>query len=258
MDNNAIFLPLPQFIEQVRARSGEPETPTLIAERIYYEVSIAYVVILLLLTRFVRLSDRVKDHLCTPYVTAMIMHVMQGKTDKLMQLLLHLPELKKLAMEAEIHLRGQDAIAMEIDQPGPGLGWGESTNALNMDDPVLSDDVVANVSDSTAALKEIVKMHQTNVVVDKRDGGADIRGRKARGKVTKGRLEFRLLSDSKQCTFWRFTGRGASQKMGRKFRETNARQWDDVGLGLNIFCSHALASRLARRGWMCCHIKFNL
>ncbi|TDL14748.1 hypothetical protein BD410DRAFT_809476 [Rickenella mellea] len=177
-----ILVPLPHFIEQVRQRLGEPETPALIIERMYYEVAHA-----------------VKDVVCAPHVTEMIMHVVQGNTDMLLHLLVHLPELKKLAEEAEIHWGAKEA--MEIDQPG--LGLGESTDALtdalmvpnlvapNLDSPVLPGNVDANVPDSTAAmaaiLKEIKGVLQTNAAVDKRDRVAGIRARKARGEARKGR-----------------------------------------------------------------------
>ncbi|TDL17596.1 hypothetical protein BD410DRAFT_843519 [Rickenella mellea] len=172
---------MPHFVELARQRFREAETAGQIAEMLHLEIALMYVMIFLLVTRSVSLFDRLIDSACAPRVTAMIVQVMQGNVDSVLQLLLHLPDLKKLVEEAEaLGDRGQQD-AMEVDPPF--LRMGESTLVVPaIDSPVLTDNVHSNFADLATfdALREIVGFFRTNM--GNGGGEADHRARRARGR----------------------------------------------------------------------------
>ncbi|TDL13494.1 hypothetical protein BD410DRAFT_846894 [Rickenella mellea] len=85
---------MPQFVEQARFRLDEQGTLRSIVERLHYEIALM-----------------LKDHAHASRVTAMIVHKLQGDIGWIFQYLLHLPELKKLADEAEARVHD----SMDVD-----------------------------------------------------------------------------------------------------------------------------------------------
>ncbi|TDL17610.1 hypothetical protein BD410DRAFT_807219 [Rickenella mellea] len=173
---------MPHFVELARQRFGEAETAGHIAERLHREITLM-----------------LRDSACAPRVTAMIIQFMQGNVDSILQLLLDLPDLKKLVEQAEVFLggRGQQD-PMEVDQPV--LRMGESTLIVPANDnPVLPDNVQSNFADPVTfdALREIAGFLRTNTGVGNGGGEAGLRARRAGERVRRGtrtsRWELRVL-----------------------------------------------------------------